>query len=309
MTQQVFADAQQAIGFARPALYRAHATVFEEKYPAFNYASLVPVNEDGDMWDVGTIVTSLSGPVGQAEYISAKGFDIPNASSGMSQGVSTFHLAGIGYELSLGEVNRAARMGVELNGRQASNSRKIAEKFVYDRVISGSTEKNFTGLINNASVPAANATTGSWGSATPDQQLADVNQALTDVYTNTKETEVADTLLLPTSRFISAGNARITDANVTVLEFLRQNNTYTLLTGQPLTIMPSRELETAGATSSKRMVAMAKNPGVLEFFLPGAYTFMPPFAISSLAWRVDGIMNVGQLEIYRPKGLSYRDGI
>lgn len=31
MTGQIFTDAQQAIGFARPALYRTHATVFEEK--------------------------------------------------------------------------------------------------------------------------------------------------------------------------------------------------------------------------------------------------------------------------------------
>jgi hypothetical protein len=81
------------------------------------------------------------------------------------------------------------------------------------------------------------------------------------------------------------------------------------MTGQPLDIRPSRELETAGASSTKRMIAYEKSPDNMEFFLPGLFEFLPPFAISSMSWRVDGIMNVGQLEIYRPKTVSYRDGI
>jgi hypothetical protein len=57
------------------------------------------------------------------------------------------------------------------------------------------------------------------------------------------------------------------------------------------------------------MVAYEKSPDNVEFFLPGMYEFLPPFPISSMSWRVDGIMNVGQLEIYRPKAFSYRDNI
>lgn len=306
---QTFTDAQSALGFARPALYRTYATVFEEKYPSFDYARYVPVNEDGDMWDVGTIVTSLTGPVGKAEYLSGKGFDIPNVSHQQSQGTSNFYLAGAGFETSLQEVNRAAKMGVDLPTKGASDARKVMEKFIYDRAISGSTEKNFKGLVNNAGVPTAAAPTGSWASATPALMLADVDTALTDVFTNTKETELADTVLLPTSAFLIANRTQVTNTTMTVLQYLMQNNAYTAITKQPLNIMPSRELETAGASSARRIVAYAKNPGVVEFFLPGAPTFMPPHPISSLAYRVDGIMNVGQLEIYRPKGFSYRDGI
>lgn len=309
MTGQIFTDAQTAIGFARPALYRMHGTVFEENYPAFNYASYIPVNEDGDMWDVGTVVTSLSGPVGKAEYISAKGFDIPNVGHQRSQAVSNFFLAGCGYEVTLQEVNRASKMGVDLPSKDASDARKVAEKFIYDRAMSGSTEKGFTGLLNNAGVPQASAPTGTWATATPDEMVGDVDAALTDVYTNTKETELADSLLLPTSAFLVANRTKMTEFGGTVLQYLTQNNAYTAITKQPLNIMPSRELETAGSGGTRRIVGYAKNPGVLEFFLPGAFTFMPPHAISSLAYRVDGIMNVGQTEIYRPKGVSYRDGI
>jgi hypothetical protein len=305
---QIFQDAQQAAGFVVPQLYRTHAAVFETKYPSFDYAGLVPVNTDGDMWDVGTLV--YSGDIaGAAAYISGKGFDIPNAGVNFSQDVSKFYLAGAGYELSLQEVNRTARMGIALGDRKASAARMIAEKFVYDRVISGTTEKNTTGLVNNASVPAANATNGSWGSATVANILADVNQVLNDVITNSKETALPNALILPTTAFLAINNAQLTNSNDSILTFVQQNNSYTAMTGQRLDIRASRELETAGASSTRRMIAYEKSPDNMEFFLPGMFEFLPPFAISSMSWRVDGIMNVGRLEVYRPKTVSYRDNI
>jgi hypothetical protein len=301
-------DAQQAGGFVLPQLYRTHAAVLEVKYPSFDYAGLVPVNTEGDMWDIGTLV--YSGDIaGAAAYVSGKGFDIPNASVNFAVGQSNFFLAGAGYELSLQEVNRAARMNLTLGDRKASAARLVSQKFIYDRVIRGSTEKNTTGLVNNGSVPAANATNGSWGSATPANILADVNQVLNDVITNSGETAIPNALLLPTSRFLTLNSTQLTNAGESVLTFLQENNSYSAITGQRLDIRPSRELETAGASSTKRMIAYEKSPDNMEFFLPGMYEFLPPFAFSSMSWRVDGIMNVGQLEIYRPKTLSYRDGI
>jgi len=311
------ADAQQAVGFAQPALFRTHR-MLPQKYPSFDYAGMVPVNTDGDMWDVGTLV--YSGDVaGKAEYLGGKAFDVPNASISFSQGVTPFHLAGVGYELSRREVERFARMiaqnggltegGSNLGERKASAARMVADKFVYDRVIRGSTEKGFLGMINQTVVPTANAPTGTWSTATPDQMLADVNAALQDVYVNSRETALADSLLLPTSKFLFINNARITNTNTSVLNYLAQNNSFSAISRRPLDIRPSRELETAGASSTARMIAYEKSPDNMEFFLPGMFEFMPLFPTSSMTWRVDGVMNVGQFELYRPKTMSYRDNI
>jgi len=311
------ADAQQAVGFAQPALFRTHR-MLPQKYPSFDYAGMVPVNTDGDMWDVGTLV--YSGDVaGKAEYLGGKAFDVPNASISFSQGVTPFHLAGVGYELSRREVERFARMvaqnggltegGSNLGERKASAARMVADKFVYDRVIRGSTEKGFLGMINQTVVPTANAPTGGWSTATPDQMLADVNAALQDVYVNSRETALADSLLLPTSKFLFINNARITNTNTSVLNYLAQNNSFSAISRRPLDIRPSRELETAGASSTARMIAYEKSPDNMEFFLPGMFEFMPLFPTSSMTWRVDGVMNVGQFELYRPKTMSYRDNI
>jgi hypothetical protein len=227
---QQFRDAQQAAGFVVPQLYRTHAAVLEVKYPAFDYAGFVPVNTEGDMWDIGTLV--YSGDIaGAAAWVAGKGFDIPNASVNFAQGQSPFNLAGIGYELSLQEVNRAAKMNLQLGDKKASAARLISEQFIYNMVMTGNTEKNATGLVNNGSVPAANATNGSWGTATAANMLADVNQALGDVLTNSKETAIANALLLPTTAFTAANNKQLDNTNMSVLSFLKQNNTYTAITG------------------------------------------------------------------------------
>jgi hypothetical protein len=308
MPEVIFEDAQQAAGFVTPALYRTHAAVLQTKYPSFDYAGLVPVNTEGDMWDIGTLV--YSGDIaGAAEYISRARASTSRTPAQLLAGHEPVLPRGRGYELSLQEVNRASRMNLNLGDRKASAARLVAEKFVYDRVISGSTEKNTTGLVNNASVPTANATNGSWGSATAAHILADVNQVLGDVITNSGETAMPDALLLPTTR--------VPDAEQHAADEHRQLDPEVhpgqqQLLGDhraPLDIRPSRELETAGASSTKRMIAYEKSPDNMEFFLPGMFEFLSPFAISSMSWRVDGIMNVGQLEIYRPKTVSYRDGI
>ncbi|MGE7204909.1 DUF2184 domain-containing protein [Sphingomonas sp. NPDC019816] len=311
-------DAQQTVGFAQPALYRTHKFI-GQKYPSFDYAGLVPVNTDGDMWDVGTLV--YSGDVaGKAEYLGGKAFDVPNASINFNQGVTQFHLAGVGYELSRREVERFARMvaqnpgvtegGSNLAERKASAARMVAEKFIYDRVIRGDTgEKNFLGMINQTVVPTANAPTGNWATATADQMSADVDAALTDVFVNTRETATANSLLIPTSKFLIANRTRMPNTDQSILKYITENNAYTAITKQPLDIRPSRELETAGTGGTGRIVAYEKNPDNMEFFLPGMFEFMPLFPTSSMTWRVDGVMNVGQFELYRPKTMSYRDNI
>ncbi|GGB15035.1 hypothetical protein GCM10011380_00560 [Sphingomonas metalli] len=310
-------DAQQSVGFAQPALFRTHR-MLPQKYPSFDYAGLVPVNTDGDMWDVGTLV--YSGDVaGKAEYLGGKAFDVPNASINFTQGVTPFHLAGVGYELSRREVERFARMvaqnpgitegGSNLAERKASAARMVADKFVYDRVIRGSGEKGFLGMINQTAVPTANAPNGSWATATATAMRADVDAALTDVYVNSRETALANSLLLPTTKFLQINRAVMDNTGTSVLNYLRQNNAYTAITNQPLDIRPSRELENAGASNTARMIAYEKSPDNMEFFLPGVFEFMPLFATSSMTWRVDGVMNVGQFELYRPKTMSYRDNI
>lgn len=309
-----FADAQQALGFITPMQFRIEATVYQTKYPSFDYSVLVPVNTDGDMWEVGSVFYS-GDFAGKAEWLSGRANDMPFADVSRTQFLRENSLAGIGYEWELQELKRAERLQRNLPAEKALAASKIAQMFQYGCAITGHAEKGWTGLINTSGVPTANAAAGtsgpSWsgGNKTPDQIMADINTVLFDVPNNTNQTETATKLLLPITSIQYLAGVRIGNAADSLLKWIKEQNAYTLETGQPLTIRGVRDLETAGASGTKRMVAFASDPTVVQFHLPGDHTFLPPFQSGAMSWEIAGIMNLGGTEVRLPKAMSYRDGI
>lgn len=312
-TDAFFSDAQVGYAFLTPQLHRIETEVYMTKYPSFDISRFMSVDTSGDMWDVGTLVYSMD-QVGQAEYMAAGAFDMPYASTKMSQATHNFHLAAVGYEWNTQELQRAAKLGRSLSSDKAMAAKMAADRFIYGIAMNGQTpagvaEKGNTGFINNASASAAqvaaDGTSSSrlWTAKTADQILRDINAALTAVETGTGETMVADTLALPTSAYNYIATQRVGDTGSTILSFLLANN----VAGEGLTIIKSRALETAGTGSTTRMVAYANNPQVVKFHLPGPHQFLAPFQKSSLTYEVGGIMNVGGVEVRLPKGVVYRD--
>jgi hypothetical protein len=306
-------DAQVGYAFLTPQLYRIETEVYMTRYPSFDINRFMTVDSSGDMWDVGTLVYSMD-QVGEAQYLAGAAFDMPYASAKMSQAVKPFHLAGIGYEWNTQELQRAAKLGRSLSSDKAAAAKLGADRFIYGIAMTGKTpggvaEKGGTGFVNNASAPSAqvaNDGTGPsrlWSAKTPDQILRDINEALTAVETGTGETHVANTLILPTSRYNYISSVRVTETGETILSFLQRNNT----AGEALVIGKSRALETAGTSTSTRMVAYDRNSQVLKFHLPGPHQFLPPFQKSSMTYEVGGIMNVGGVEVRLPKAVVYRD--
>lgn len=305
--------------FLTPQLHRIESEVYMRKYPSFDFGSLMFVNTDGDMWDVGTVFYSMD-TVGKAEFLSGKGFDMPYANTLMNQHSTSYHLAGIGYEWTTSEMQRAAKLGRSLSSDKAMAADQAAQAFLWNIAMTGRTpgaatsEKNWTGLVNNGSAPSAqvaNDGTGPsrlWSAKTPDLILRDINEALEAVVSGTSETHTANTLLLPTSSFQQIARTRMTDnSSDTVMTFIRKNNAFTALTGQELTIRATRALETAGTGSTKRLVAYDNSREVVRFHLPGPHEFLPPFQKGAMTYEVGGIMNVGGTEVRLPKAIVYRD--
>ena len=310
-----FSDAQVGYAFLTPQLHRIETEVYMTRYPSFDITPYMPVNSDGDMWDVGTLVYSMDN-VGSAEFMGGGAFDVPYASTEMAQGTRNFHLAAIGYEWNTQELQRAAKLGRSLSADKAQAAVQAADRFVYGLAMTGRNargedEKGWTGFVNDANAPTANVLNDGAGSArtfaskTADQILRDLNEAITAVETGTGETHIANTVVLPTSEYNRIATTRLSDTGSTVLAFLQANN----VAGASLRILKSRALETAGAGGTKRMIAYDNNPQVLRFLLPGPHQFLPAFQKSSLVYEVAGIMNVGGLNVRLPRAMVYRDGI
>jgi hypothetical protein len=315
-----FMDAQQALGFVVPQFYNIEQGIYEVKYPAFDYASIVPVITEGNEWARGTLFYSMDS-AGKAEWISGEANDMPYADVSRTQNTVGFQMAGIGYEWSLEEISVAAMEGMNLQDTKARAARRIAEQFLWNIAMTGkgdgtNAEKGWTGLVNDANVTAAGATadgTGStttWSTKTSDQINRDIEAALTGIVTSTNEVEMADTLLLPTARLQYMASTRMgSNTDTTVLEFVRNNNVYTAQTGQQLMIRGLRALNAAGSGATARMVAFRRDPEVVRFHLPMPHRFLPPFQRSSMKWEVAGIMRTGGVEVRLPGAMSYIDGI
>lgn len=313
-----FHDAQQALGFIVPQQLRIETRVYETRYPSFQFEDLMYVNEDGDMWDIGSVF--YSGDIaGKAEWFDTAAFDMPHADVSSTQFLRENYLAAIGYEWHLSDLRRAEKLGQNLPDRKARAARRVAQQFKYRIAILGNTQKNMTGLINNASVPRADvAADGAgggggqteWENKTPDQILRDINAALYAPANATYDAYVANTLLIPTSSAQYINGLRIGDGADTLRKFIAENNAYTLETGGlPLRIKHSRELETAGSGGTKRMMAYDRSEDVVQYHLPGDHTFLPVFQKAATVWEVGGIMNIGGVEFRVPKGAAYRDGL
>jgi hypothetical protein len=307
-------DRQVGYAFLTPQLHRIEAEVYMTKYPSFDIRRFMPVDSSGDMWDIGTIVYSMAS-VGEAQFISGAAMDMPFASALMDQSVHNFHLAGIGYEWNVQEMQRAAKLGRSLSADKAKAADLAAQRFIYGIAMTGKTpsgnnEKGWSGFTNNANVPTANLPADGTGglrtfaSKTPDQILRDVNSVINAVETGSGETFVADSLALPTSIYNYLANTRVTDTGSTILAYLQANNSV----GESLRIFKSRALETAGSGGTTRMVAYQNTDQVIRFHLPGPHRFLPPFQKASMIYEVGGIMNVGGVEVRIPKGMAYRDG-
>ncbi|WP_406646873.1 DUF2184 domain-containing protein [Aliisedimentitalea scapharcae] len=314
MTTKQFNDAMQAsLGFAQNQTSHIEAGVYRTKYPELNYAELIPVDTSSGEFVKSVTYYSMDG-AGEADWLNGNGKDVPMVGAQMASHETAVHSAGIGYGYGYEEVNQARLLRVALDGEKARIARRAYEQMVYTVSFDGDTKKNFEGLYSYTGVPqvsvAADGTGSStlWANKTPDQIIRDVNDLLTGVVTATKETELADTLILPTERFNYIASTRLTDTSMTILEFIQKANVYTAQTGRPLTIRAKRGLLTKGAGSTARMIAYRRAPDVLKLHIPMPHRFFP-VQVEGFQFSIPGMFRLGGLDIKLPKAVSYGDGI
>ena len=317
-----FTDAQ-ALAFVTAQAYRVNQRVYETRYPDWDFVRLIYVDTTGPEWSPG-ILTYTSDMSGRANWQSGYAKDVPLADVNQDMQTKTFHLAAIGYQWNLEEVNTTMGFpGASLPDRRARSARLAYMKFMYDLTLKGSTEKGLGGLINYSGVTATNApadgTGGStlWvdengvGQKTPAQIVRDINIALQGIYLGTFETEMADTILLPVEayNYIAATPFAATTME-TILSFVQRTNIYTQQTGRPLTIRTVRELSTGAANSTTgRMVAYKNDAEYAKLHLPMPHRFLPVWQDGPMNFQVPGIFRTGGVELLTTAAIRYLDQI
>jgi hypothetical protein len=316
----------QALTFVQGQSYRINTTVLSAIYPNWNFEDLIYVETEGNAWATG-VITYLSDMTGKAEFVTAAAKDMPLADVSQDWQLKSFHLAGIGYQFNLEEVNTALNIvGGALPSRRAIAAREAYRKFMWDTTLAGQAEKGFTGVFNNPSVPATVAPADGTGSVpywvsstlvglkTPAQILRDFNIAVFGTDSATYGAILANVVLMPDVAYNYIAQTPINTMNTeTILSFILRTNLYTQQTGKPIRIRGMRELRnagTVGAGAAKgRLVAYNDSPSLLKLHLPMPHQFLPVHQDGWGNWVIPGIFRTGGVEFMAPQSAYYLDGI
>jgi hypothetical protein len=289
-------DAQQTAAFLAPQLLRVEQGVYMVKYPAADYADFVPVDTAGSVWTAGSLF--YSGDIaGKPEWFSPLADDMPYADVTRTQFLQENHIAGIGYKINRMDLERGQQLGINVAAEKADAATKTAERFIHNVAMLGDGAKFTTGFIDD---PLMTVIAGDSidADSTIASDIAQVNEVLTQVSTDTLETYFADTLALPRSTYNIMASKQVTGTGMSLLRYLRDNSVF----GDGLRIIPTRHLETAGSGGSKRMIAYANTREVHRFHLPGGgHQFFPQWQKGPFSWEVPGIMAIGGYELRIPK--------
>jgi hypothetical protein len=308
-------DAQAAMSFMVQQASYIEPQVYRVQYPEIQYPALIPTDTAGNEWAKSITFFSLD-RVGYAAWFQARASDIPLADVSRTKYEQGIEMAAVGYRYDLEEIGQSMLIpGTNLTTERAEAARRAYEEFMDRVAFFGDTAKNWTGLTNDPNVTVVSAPadgTGSsalWANKTTDQITRDINLILSGVYTTSLQTETADTLLLPTDRFTAIATMRIPNTTAGLLDWIQRYNTYTAITGQPLTIRAVRGLETAGAGGLARAIAYRRDPAIVKLHLPMPHRFLPVWQTNPLVFDVPGIFRTGGVEVRRPGSMRYLDGI
>lgn len=320
--QLVTAMDAQGLAFVQGQAYKINSKVYETKYPDYDFGRLVFVDTSGPEWSPG-ILTYTSDMTGVAKWQSGFAKDVPMADVSQDMAMKTFHLAAVGYQYNLEEVNTTLGIvGGSLPNRRARAARLAYTQFMYGLTVSGDPVKGLAGLVNQTVVVATVAPadgTGSvtfWvdedgvGTKTPAQIVRDINAAISGGYRASFQTEMADTVALPAEamEYIAATPYSETTME-TILSFIQRTNLYTMQTGQQLTFTVWTDLSNAGAGGTGRMVVYKNDEDYVKLHLPMPHKFLPVYADGPFNFAIPGIFRTGGIELQSTVAFRYVDGI
>lgn len=313
MRRNIYDDTQQALSFLVQQASYIEPQVYRIKYPDIQYPSLIPVDTSANEWAKSVTFFSMD-RVGAADWFAPGATDMRVADVNRAMFEQGIEMAGIGYRYNLAELGASMLTpGTNLSIERAASARRAAEEFTDKVAFSGNHLKGWSGLLNNTSVTRVDAApvgTGSsryWDDKDGDQMVADVNDALTGVYTGSLTVEMADTVLLPIAALAKMSNTRMSNTFDNALTYLKQNNIYTQMTGAPLTVRGVIGLDTAGNAGTGRMICYRKDPMVIKMHIPMTHRFLPVWQTGPITFDIPGIFRLGGIEIRRPGSVRYVD--
>ena len=298
-------DAGEALAFLISQLAYTEAQAYAKLYTPMQFREFIPVSGEGGWKD--EIRYELLDFAGQGKRISGAGRDLPRVD--VQFGAKSFPVVpgGIAYGYLQEELMKSAYFRTPLPSARLEAAMLGAERHLNDVALNG--EQNLTGFFNNANVPQGNAPTGTWGSATPDNILKDINTGISTVWSNTAYNDhVTDIAMAPSAYAYIASTPRSSTSDTTILKYLLENNIAKLERGIDLRIRPCYGLNTAGSGGTRRAIYYVRKESRLKMHIPVELQFLAPQYVG-LEVEIPGTYRYSGVEWRYPKSALYQDDI
>lgn len=300
-------DAAESVFFNRE-LEHVRAKTADIKYENLKGLSLVPINTEIDPAEE-TYTYRAYDSVGAAKIIASYAKDFPRADVSGQEYTTKLRSIGVSYGYNIQEIRGAMKKGIPLQQKKANAARRAIEQFHDTLVKTGDTATGLLGFLNQTSaltytIPAdGTGSSKTFGSKTADQVVRDLHNIANYIVEQTKEVEKPETLLVPLSTFnyISQTRMGAGDGAMTILQCFLANNQYIK------NVASWTALETAGASSTKRIVAYRRDPDALEYLAPVIMEQFPPQE-DMMEYVTPVHARSGGVVAYYPLTICYADG-
>ena len=306
-------DADAGIAFMISQLAYLEQTAYETPYAPIIFEQLVPINTAPQEGALSVNYFSFDGRT-RADFIGAHANDLPSVGIERQMHNVPLGYAGLSMTYTLDELRTAAMVGQNLDATQATLCYRGARELQQKVVLYGDASRGMKGLINNDLVKKTNASVDWLNDATTaDQIIKDVNDQITAVWLDSKQTYLPNTILLDGTRYSHLVNKRLSNYNDrSLLTYLQENNLYFNVTGKKLDIRPLAQLEGAelksqGVNNGKaRMIVYDRSPVNLNAYMPIAPRFIAPqqrglSVVTPMEFKISGT------EIRYPMAMRYVD--
>lgn len=298
-------DASESVYFSQQ-LSQVKAQTYDIRYPNLKGRTFVPADNQVDP-GAQTIVYHQYDQVGMAKIIASYADDLPRVDVRGKEFVAKVKSIGDAYGYSVQEIRAGARGAFPLQQRKAGVARRAIEEKIDSIIAVGDSANGLLGLVNQPNallftVPNGAGASPTWALKTSDEILADLTNVAAYVVTQTKEVEVPDTIILPTTSYGLLTNRTIGyGSNTTIMQQFLATNPYIR------NIESWAKLAGAGVGGTNRLVCYRRDPDALQVAIPVEFEQFDPQA-RGLEYVVPCHARCGGVLLYYPMSMAYADG-
>ena len=281
---------------------------------SFTYSRDIPIRVGGGWAEFVSAMNvgyGLTGGSGEGMIGSGSADGIPMVQADFGKDLWKTHAIYAGTRVFWIDMQKGNMTGRNIDTLLRDGLRMAYDKHMDENVYAGFAKYGTTGLINNPDVVITNATK-TWATATPDEILEMVNNAILATWARAAYDldAIPNHILLPYEQYNYIATTKVTNlAEKTILTFLEENNVATK-NGGDLFIGATVWCKAAGTGSTDRMVVYSNKERyvAIDELVPLTRAMTTPNA-ERFSYDTAYAGNVSETEVFYPETITYTDGI